>query len=311
MRKPRLEYPGALFHVIARGNQRQKVFLEDGDYVRYLRLLGDPLEGRGFILYAYCLMGNHVHLLIEQTTEFPLSRYMQRLQSAYTAFFNHKYDKTGHLFQGRYKAILVDKDSYLVSLVRYIHLNPYRAKIESRLGEYPWSSHRQYLGRDKEPLAKVSAERVLSLFSRMKVLARKAYERFMKEEVGKGEKVRLYDLRDGRILGGEEFEKEAFKIGKMTIEEGRLKIKKTLGEVWNGLMKRERMAEEPKGWTRSRLMGEAAYVMCEWGGMKQKEVAEMFKIDPTAINRAVKRLEERWKKGDGSREKLMKWARGG
>jgi putative transposase len=309
MRKPRLEYPGSLYHVIARGNQRQKVFLEDGDFVRYLKLLGDPLEGRGFLLYAYCLMGNHVHLLIEQTTEYPLSRFMQRLQSAYTSFFNHKYDKIGHLFQGRYKAILVDKDSYLISLVRYIHLNPSRAKIENRLGEYPWTSHRQYLGRDKEPLAKISVDRVLGLFSRIKVLARKEYKRHMREEVGEEEKRKLYDLRDGRILGGEEFEQETLKKGRMPSGEKRLKIDKTLEELWEKLLKREGVGDEPRGWARSRLMGEAAYAMCEWGGMKQKEVAEKFKIDPTAINRAMKRLEKRWEKGDGSRENFMKWIR--
>src|SRR6185436_16079405 len=117
MRKPRLQYKGACYHVIARGNHRQKVFLEAGDYVRYLNYLGETTRERNFKIYAYCLMPNHVHLFLEQESDFPLSRTMQRLQTAYTCFFNQNHHKSGHLFQGRYKSILVDTDTYLLQLV--------------------------------------------------------------------------------------------------------------------------------------------------------------------------------------------------
>jgi putative transposase len=137
MRNPRLQYPGALYHVIVRGNQRQKTFLAAKDYGRYLEVLDKCFKQADLCLYAYCLMPNHVHLLVEQSGHQGLSRPMQRLQMTYTSYFNRKYKKWGHLFQGRYKAILVDKDSYLLELVRYIHLNPYRSKLEEKLGVYP------------------------------------------------------------------------------------------------------------------------------------------------------------------------------
>jgi putative transposase len=309
MRKPRLEHPGALYHVIARGNQRQNVFREDGDYVKYLKLLGSHLEGRRFILYAYCLMTNHVHLLIEQGSSFPLSKYMQRLQSAYTNFFNNKYGKSGHLFQGRYKGILVDKDGYLLELVRYIHQNPQRAKMEDA-GRYPWTSHWQYLGKEKEPLAKVETGAVLDMFSKIKPVARGKYRGYMKERQGQSKKAVLYDLRDGRILGDEEFEKETLKRAGRKGVETTLKTNKGIGQFWKAILEREGLKKEPEGWGRSRLMGEVAYVAAEEGRIRQKEVADYFGVEPTALNKAVKRLEGRWAKGIGSRERLMRWARG-
>ena len=308
MRKPRLEYPGALYHVIARGNQRQNVFKEDGDYVKYLSLLGGHLEGRRFNLYAYCLMTNHVHLLVEQGSEYPLSKYMQRLQSAYTNYFNHKYGKSGHLFQGRYKAILVDRDGYLLELVRYIHQNPQRANIKDA-GRYAWMSHWQYLGKEKESLAKVETGTVLGMFAKVKALARGKYREYMKEMQGKGKKAVLYDLRDGRILGDEEFEEET--IGRVGLkgEKTTLKTNMDVEQLWKAVLKREGLKKEPEGWGRSRLMGEVAYVAAEEGRIRQKEVADYFGMEPTAVSKAVKRLEERWAKGLGSREKLMRWAR--
>jgi len=307
MRKPRIEYPGALSHVIARGNQRQNVFLDAGDHVRYLKLLGEHLEGRGFVLYAYCLMSNHVHLLIEQQSEYPLSKYMQRLQSAYTSFFNRKHGKSGHLFQGRYKAILVDKDSYLMELVRYIHLNPQRAGMD-KADAYPWTSHRQYIGKDRDPLAPVKTATVLPMFSKIKPIARRKYLAFMKEKHPQGKWNKFYDLRDGRILGDEEFEQEAYeKVGEQ--KETSFKLKLDIKGIWAAILKRDGFKTEPEGWQRSRLIGETAYLAMEGAGIRQKEVADYFKVEPTALNKAVKRLEERWVNGMGSKEKLMQWAK--
>src|SRR5882724_1457672 len=141
MRKPRIHFQGALYHVIARGNQRQKIFLKPSDQCRYLGILGQKAASHSIKIYAYCLMPNHIHLLLEQSSYCTLSRYMQGLQTAYTKYFNKAHRKSGHLFQGRYKAFLVERDSYLLELVRYIHLNPIRAKLEEKIGQYPWSSH--------------------------------------------------------------------------------------------------------------------------------------------------------------------------
>jgi len=116
-RRPRIEYPGALYHVIARGNQKQRIFVDDSDRRHYLGLLLTLKKTCFFRLYAYVLMHNHVHMLLESGT-IPLSRIMQRLTGGYTQYFNRRHGLSGHLFQGRYKAILCAKDSYLLELSR-------------------------------------------------------------------------------------------------------------------------------------------------------------------------------------------------
>ena len=122
-RKPRVEYDGAFYHVIVRGNQQQRTFDDDQDRIVYLERLEHYRQRYGFRLFAYILMSNHVHLLLE-TKSVPLSKIMQGVQFSYTQRYNRRHRKVGHLFQGRYKAILFDRDAYLLELVRYIHLNP-------------------------------------------------------------------------------------------------------------------------------------------------------------------------------------------
>jgi putative transposase len=139
-RRPRLFAPGILYHVIVRGNYRQKTFLNGRDYEPYLERLVRYRKRFGVTVYAYCLMSNHVHLLLETGSE-PLSKFMQGLQQSYTQYFDRKHHKVGHLFQCRYKAIVCEKDEYLLTLVRYIHLNPIRAKLVQRLADYPYSGH--------------------------------------------------------------------------------------------------------------------------------------------------------------------------
>jgi putative transposase len=149
--KPRIHFPGALYHVITRGNRRQGIFLDEKDLQRFLTYLSDCKSKFPFHLYAYALMENHLHLLIE-VEEIPLGSIMQSLLFGYTRYFNRRYGQVGHLFQGRYKAILCDKDPYLLELVRYIHLNPVRAKILKRPEEYVWTGHLSYLGKRGEDL---------------------------------------------------------------------------------------------------------------------------------------------------------------
>ena len=127
-RKPRVHFPTALYHVIARGNQRQAVFLDEKDFRTYLSFLAEYKTKHSFHLYTYALMKSHLHLLMP-VEETPLSKIMQILQFRYTRYFNKRYRKAGHLFQGCYKAILCDKDAYLLELVCYIHLNPVRSGV--------------------------------------------------------------------------------------------------------------------------------------------------------------------------------------
>lgn len=127
-RTPRLHVPQGLYHVIARGNDRQVLFRDGADYREYLARLGAGLRRHGIRCHAYCLMPNHVHFLLEPGAT-PVSRLMQGVQGAFAQYLNRRYRRVGHRFQGRFRAILCEKDSYLLELVRYLHLNPVRAGL--------------------------------------------------------------------------------------------------------------------------------------------------------------------------------------
>jgi REP element-mobilizing transposase RayT len=137
--------PGLLYHVIVRGNHREAVFLGQDDYETYLHRLAVYRARYTVTLHGYCLMPNHVHLVLG-TGAAPLDRFMQCLQQSYTQRFNRRHAQVGHLFQGRYKALLCETDEYLVTLVRYVHQNPVRAGLAARADDYPYSGHRAYLG---------------------------------------------------------------------------------------------------------------------------------------------------------------------
>jgi REP-associated tyrosine transposase len=159
-RRPRHFRPGLLHHVVARGNRREVVFLRPQDFHAYLARLRRYRSRRDMEVLAYCLMPNHVHLLIRQGPA-SLDKFMQSLQQSYTQYFNRTYETVGHVFQGRYKALLCESDDYLATLVRYIHLNPVRAGIVTDPETYPFSSHAAYLrGRktrlvDPEPVLQI------------------------------------------------------------------------------------------------------------------------------------------------------------
>jgi putative transposase len=175
-RPPRLDVQGAVYHVILRGNERAAVFRDDRDRERYLNRLAHYREKFGFRLLAFCLMTNHVHLAIRRG-EAPLSRIMAGLQSSYTQWFNRRHRRVGHLFQGRYKALLVQEDLYLLGLIRYIHENPVGARLAQTAGEFPWSSDRYYrAGRGPEWL---DLDEVLRMLGRRRRDAARAYAHLM------------------------------------------------------------------------------------------------------------------------------------
>jgi putative transposase len=201
-RKPRILFPGAFYHVIARGNGGQKIFRDSQDYERYLSYLREYRVRFGFLLYAYALMPTHIHLLLEMN-ETPLSKLMQILQFRYTRNFNIKHKNWGHLFQGRYKAILCDKDSYFLELSAYIHLNPVRGGLVKKPHQYPWSSYRFYVRDEKEMF--VDRDFLLAQFSNKKTIAKRAYGRFVGSRIFQGHRDDFYELTDQRFLGTEEF----------------------------------------------------------------------------------------------------------
>jgi REP element-mobilizing transposase RayT len=176
----RVEVAGGLYHVIVRGNERRAVFRDDADRAKYLQRLAHYREKLSFQLLAYCLLDNHVHLAIE-TGKPPLSKVMAGLQSSYTQYFNRGHDRAGHLFQGRYKAFLVEEDPYALALIRYIHENPVKAHIVERPDQYVWSSDRYYRrGRGPEWL---DLDRVLRMLGSRRSASVREYRRLMREPV--------------------------------------------------------------------------------------------------------------------------------
>ena len=145
-----LEFPGALYHLTARGNSQQAIFLDDGDRQHFLRLLGREVQQQQWRCYLYCLMGNHYHLLIE-TPEHNLSRGLKRLHGIYTQWFNRRHQRVGHLLQGRFKSLLVEKERDLLELCRDVVLNPVRARMVREVGEWSWSSDRATAGLQDTP----------------------------------------------------------------------------------------------------------------------------------------------------------------
>jgi REP element-mobilizing transposase RayT len=145
MRRPRLHVPGACYHVTLRGNHRQDIFFCDSDRRLLERYVGEARERVGVQIHAYCWMTNHIHLLV-QVSDVPLGAFMQRIGTRYSRAVQARIPTTGHLFQNRYHALLVDVDRYFVALLRYVHLNPVRAGLVQDPADYSWSSHRAYLG---------------------------------------------------------------------------------------------------------------------------------------------------------------------
>jgi REP element-mobilizing transposase RayT len=149
-RQWRIEYPGALYHVLSSGNGHQEIFLRDDDRHLFLNLLAEQSERFNIEIYAYVLMGDHYHLLLK-TLDANLSKAMQWFGTTYTRKFNIENQTSGHLFQGRFKSIIVENDAYLFRLSCYIHRNPLRAGIVERLADYPWSGYLNYAYRKKPP----------------------------------------------------------------------------------------------------------------------------------------------------------------
>lgn len=282
-RGPRLDAEGALHHVMVRGLERRKIFLSRIDREDLLRRFSLILPKAGARLYAWSLLPNHFHLLL-RTGSVGLSSVMRKILTGYATSFNRRHWRSGHLFQNRYKSILVEEEAYLLELVRYIHLNPLRAKLVKggeELGFYPWSGHAALLGRRDYPWQ--DCRYVLSQMGKSLKGAREAYGKFVQEGVGRGRRPELMggglvrslggwekvkELRRGReswahderVLGSSEFVESVLR----EIDGGR--EKKVLGAK-NGLAVVLRLAEE----TGSKMQLSRAELM---GGSRRRRVVE-------------------------------------
>jgi len=197
----RVEYPGGIYHITSRGNAQQPIFLSDTDRESFLDILASIVKRFNWLCHAYCLMDNHYHLLIE-TPEGNLSKGMRQLNGVYTQWFNRIHRRVGHIFQGRYKAIVVEKEAYLLELCRYVVLNPLRAGIVDKLGDWAWSSYNVTAGL-KNRVEFLTIDWVLGQFASNRRKAERLYRLFVKEGIGKGSPWK--ELKGQIFLGGDEF----------------------------------------------------------------------------------------------------------
>ncbi|MCK4810045.1 MAG: transposase [Candidatus Omnitrophica bacterium] len=298
----RIEYPGAFYHVIARGNEKREIFSSESNLERFLEYLAKAYRRYKIKVHAYCLMHNHYHLLVE-TPYGNLSRSMQYINSSYTTYYNVAKKRVGHLFQGRYKGILVDKDAYIQELSRYIHLNPVKAKRIRIPEQFRWSSYQYYIGMKRLP-EYMDIQTTLSYFKN-----RKEYREFVEEGMSKGI-VNLEELvKAGCILGDEQFV-EGIK-GRYLDKTKKVRDLPGLQELKKEWVSAEliiKLVDEEKDILEKEKRKLSVYFLRKYTGETLEEIAFRFrhKISSTAVSKIVTRIEERKKKDKGFRRRLEK-----
>jgi len=301
-RQARIHYPGAVYHVIVRGNGGRDIFPSDQDRYRFYLFLQEGQERFGHRIHAFCLMTNHVHLVL-QVQEISLSRIVQNLSQRYTMWVNWREGQRGHLFQGRYQAVLVDADTYLLELIRYIHLNPVRAGMVKRVEDYRWSSHRAYLGKENIPW--LSTDWMLAQFSSHRAFARRRYREFINEGMREGRREEFYGgPGDSRILGDDRF---AEAILKKTPE--RQEQRFTLDEVLEKVCRTYKIPVEEVvaiGNERgpSEVRGMISWLVREARHLSLTELSTRLNRDLSTLSVAAKRLVERSRRDPGLRKRM-------
>jgi REP element-mobilizing transposase RayT len=297
----RIEYPGALYHVTSRGNDKKDIFRSIKDREKFLSYLSSAWERHGAVFHAYCLMSNHFHLMLE-TPLGNLSRIMKHINGSYTTYFNVKHKRAGHLLQGRYKAILVQADTYAAELSRYIHLNPVRAKMVSSPEEYQWSSCCRYL-EGTEP-SWLSTSLVLGYFGGEVEDRRENYRDYLFEAIGRESRDPLADSVASTILGTDDFVRDI----REKYLEGKEKDRDlpALKDLSRGpdvaVIKTVSEDAFPENEKLARTAG--IYLCWRYSGAKLKEIGELYGISESGVNRACWRFEKMMGRDKDLREKL-------
>jgi len=212
-RYARINYPDLTYHIINRGNNREAIFIEEEDYKHYLNTIQRYKKKYGFKLFAYCLMTNHIHLLIKVTERGGISRIMQSITVAHTRYYNYKYRRCGHVWQGRFMSPIVSEDDHLLTVMRYIEQNPLRAKMVNRVEEYRWSSYRLNIRRKESKI--IDREDCVvfkglgeNLFSRID-----EYKRRMRKDIEKKQLDKIWaTTRKGGNYISKQFEEQFAKL---------------------------------------------------------------------------------------------------
>jgi len=270
----RIEFAGALYHVTSRGDGQEAIYLNDTDRAAFLDILSKVCERFNWVVHAYCLMTNHYHLLIE-TPDANLSQGMRQLNGVFTQRFNRSHERVGHVFQGRYKAILVQKESYLLELARYIVLNPVRAQMVRSAKDWPWSSYRVTAGIKKKDKW-LTVDWLLASFSSRKSIAVKRYREFVLE--GRNQPAPWEALQNQIYLGDDNF-----------VDEMQCKIspETSLSEIPSS--QKRQVAKPIKYYEKKYLDRDKAIVKAyASGGYSMKEVGDYFKLHYSRVSRIIK-----------------------
>jgi len=318
-RKARLDAPGTLHHVIVRGIEKRRIVNDVADRKNFVKRLGELAEATKTSIYAWALMTNHAHILL-RSAEIGLSGFMRRLLTGYAISYNRRHRRWGHLFQNRYKSIICEEDAYFKELVRYIHLNPLRAKLVKsleKLDRYRWSGHRVLMGKVKNEWQ--DCEYVLKWFGKKEGEAKKNYRNFVKKGIDEGRRPELVggglvrslggwsavkalrrsgdrELSDERILGSGEFVERIFKEAEAKIKyqfSVRNQAEK-MNEFIANVCKNESVSiEELKSGGRrreaSRVRARIAIGLVKTYGLSLAEVARQLGITTSAVSRIIAR----------------------
>lgn len=299
----RIEYPGAFYHVTSRGNERKPVFQSSRDREKYLSYLEAAHERYGAVVHAYCLMGNHYHLLLE-TPRGNLSKILQYVNGAYTTYFNIRRSRSGHLFQGRFKGILVDKDEYCKELSRYIHLNPVRAGIVKAPSEYPWSSYRYFMGERSGPKW-LTTEFVLAEFGGAGRKGFRRYREYVEEGVTQEIENPLEKVVASTFLGREGFI-ESIKLKYLEEKEIDGREIPALKKILKGpsIEAIEKAVTRTVGQGYPLFKKICVYLSYQYSGLNLREIGEYFGMQRSAVSQLSRRFAEMIK-GDLELGKLL------
>ena len=290
----RITYPGAFYHVTSRGNERKSVFNSKSDREKFLEYLKTAHDRYNAIVHVFCLMDNHYHLLLE-TPNGNLPQIMHHINGAYTTYFNIKCSRSGHLFHGRYKAILVEMDAYAKELSRYIHLNPVRAKMVKSPDTYAWSSYNFYIGRKKPPQW-LQRDFILGFFGWKPSVAERRYEEFVVSLLDREYESPLQGVIGSVLLGTENFIK--------SVSDTHLRGKKPdrnlpAIRMLVSSLSVEKVIESVAGTFGDDLRLERAagiYLCRKYSGEKLRTIGEKFGISGAAVSQVYKRLQTKIEK---------------
>jgi len=302
-RSLRIEYPGAFYHVTARGNERKAIFKATENYEKFIGYLESATERYGAQIHCFCLMPNHYHLLLE-TPRGNLHTILHHLNTSYTNYFNAKARRAGHLLQGRYHAILVEKDSYALELSRYIHLNPVRAHLINDPSGYAWSSYSAYVGAGKgwDWLEKGF---ILNQIGSEERRAQRGYEKYVKEGVGHKMEHPLEKVVGSTILGSEGFIE--WVRGRWVGKEGINRDIPALRRLarWPDLSKILKETEKVFGSGTPESRRVALYLSHRISGLSLREIGRVFgRISPSAVTQNSRRFENQLKDNGGLFKKI-------